>query len=151
VQKKNYFINNLQSKGIKCYELHSNSEEKSAEKLREKWINSFLQDVDTNNIYIDQFLWHVFSFERLNAKTGADAKDCLDKAGSNTLYVFLNDAKMYGKDICYRIENAATFNHEMIQCYSDVYITNEDFTWTYVRTHEDGHCGPYFYKKDYKK
>lgn len=149
VQKYNYFINNLQSKGIKCYELHNNSEEKSAEKLREKWINSFLQDVDTNDIYIDQYLWHVFSYERLIAKKGSDAKECLDKVNSNTLYIFFNDSKAYGKDICYRIENAATFNHQMIQCYSDVYITDEDFTWTYVRTHEDGHCGPYFYKKDY--
>ncbi|MBU3130643.1 DUF4275 family protein [Clostridium tagluense] len=78
-----------------------------------------------------------FSFKRLIATTGADAKDCLDKVNSNTLYVFLNDANVYGKDICYRIENATAFNHEMIQCYSDVYITEEDFTWTYVRTHED--------------
>lgn len=148
VQKYNYFISNLEAKGIKCYELINSSEKNFAERIREKWINSFLKDVDTNNIYIDQFLWHVFSYERLIAAKLVDAEDCLNKVSSNTLYVFLNDANVYGKDICYRLENAAAFNHEMLQCYSDVYVTDEDFTWTYVRTHEDGQCGPYFYKKD---
>ena len=27
---------------------------------------------------------------------------------------------------------------------SDVYIVAKDFSWTYVRTYEDGRCGPYF-------
>ena len=27
---------------------------------------------------------------------------------------------------------------------SDVYIVAKDFSWTYVRTHEEGVCGPYF-------
>ena len=29
---------------------------------------------------------------------------------------------------------------------SDVYIVAKDFSWTYVRTHEEGWCGPYFCK-----
>ncbi|MBQ2911256.1 MAG: DUF4275 family protein, partial [Clostridia bacterium] len=29
---------------------------------------------------------------------------------------------------------------------SDVYIVASDFSWTYVRTHERGICGPYFCK-----
>ena len=27
---------------------------------------------------------------------------------------------------------------------SDVYIVAKDFSWTYIRTHETGFCGPYF-------
>ena len=29
----------------------------------------------------------------------------------------------------------------------DVYIVAKDFSWTYVRTHEIGLCGPYFCEK----
>lgn len=147
VQKSNYFIDNLQLKDIKCYELHDNCEENFAERVRGKWINSFLEDVNTNDIYIDHYLWHVFSYERLIAIKGEDAQDCLNIVRSNTMYVFFNNENVDGKDICYRLENAGGFNHEMLQCYSDVYVTDEDFTWTYVRTHEDGDCGPYFYRK----
>ena len=31
--------------------------------------------------------------------------------------------------------------------WSDFVITADNFSWTYSRTHEDGRCGPYFYKK----
>jgi hypothetical protein len=61
VQKNNYFICNLQSNNIKCYELHNNSEENFAERMRDKWVNSFLEDVDTYDIYIDQFLWEIIN------------------------------------------------------------------------------------------
>lgn len=147
VQKNNYFISNLELNHIKYCELHNSSEENFAERIREKWISSFLEDVDTEDIFINHYLWHVFSYERLIAVKGTAAQDYLNKESSNVLYVFLNDANVHGTDICYRLKNAAAFNHEMLLCYSDVYVTNEDFTWTYVKTHEDGHCGPYFYKK----
>ena len=30
----------------------------------------------------------------------------------------------------------------------DFVVTADDFSWAYSRTHEDGWCGPYFYRKD---
>ncbi len=29
----------------------------------------------------------------------------------------------------------------------DIYVVNENFNWTFVRTHETGWCGPYFTRK----
>ena len=33
----------------------------------------------------------------------------------------------------------------------DVYVVDEDFRWTYVHTHEDGWCGPYFCRNNESK
>lgn len=73
VQKYNYFIELLKSKNIN-FELYSDKEN-YAEAIRKKWKDVFLESVDTDNIYIDQYLWHVFSFERLNAISGDAAAD----------------------------------------------------------------------------
>lgn len=147
VERFNYFINSLISLGIRCIELHNTVKENYAQVLRERWKKVFLSGVNTDDIYIDQYLWHVFSYGRLEAVTGAKAKECLDKACSDTLYIFLNDSNGYEKDICYKLEKASAFNPEILNCYSDVYVTDEDFTWTYVKTHEDEYCGPYFYNR----
>lgn len=29
----------------------------------------------------------------------------------------------------------------------DIYIVDKDFTWTFVKTHEDRWCGPYFTRR----
>lgn len=144
VRQGNFFLETLKAAGIICVELHKQDENRG-ELLRQRWREAFLQGVDVENIYLDQFLWHVFSYNRLEALTGEEASARLNSAGSSVLYIFLNDVRIYDRDICYRLENAAAFRHEMLDCYQDVYVTDENCSWTYVKTHEEGLCGPYFY------
>ncbi|KUO64487.1 MAG: hypothetical protein APF84_10355 [Gracilibacter sp. BRH_c7a] len=151
VRQSNYFIDTLKKNGIECIELHHNREENMTETLRQRWKQAFLQGVDVENIYLDQCLWHVFSYNRLKSLTGEEASARLDSVGSSTLYVFLDNARINGPDICYRLENAASFSHKMLSCYKDVYVMDENFSWTYVRTHEERSCGPYFYHVNIKK
>ena len=49
-------------------------------------------------------------------------------------------------DIGFRIENAEALTAKMLEQFIDVTVTAHDFSWTYVRTHEEGICGPYFCK-----
>jgi hypothetical protein len=142
IRKFNYFIENLKAKGIECIQLNNGSGATEAETLRMRWQDAFLDGVNTKDIYIEQYLWHVFSYKRLIASDREEAQGCLNRERSSALYVFFNS-----EDTCYRLESAESFTSDMVECYLDVYITDERFTWTYVRTHETGCCGPYFYKK----
>lgn len=143
-----YFLHELESRGISCTELHHRINGMSkAEALRQKWREAFLQGADTHDIYIDQFLWHVFSYERLPALKAQAADEAFLATPKDTLYIFLQQHQSDKTDICYRLEKANAFPLELLECYQDVYVTDEAFTWTYVRTHEDGLCGPYFYQR----
>lgn len=134
----------MEDKNIRCIKLFNADLEGSseAENLRKRWLESFAKDVDTTDIFIDNFLWHLFSYERVKAVEGDEAKDKLKAIPKKSLYIFLND-----RNIAYRLENAEKFSVEDIRFYQDVYVVDEDFTWTYVSTHENGLCGPYFYMK----
>lgn len=35
---------------------------------------------------------------------------------------------------------------DMIDAYEEVYVVTSDWSWTYIKTHEEG-LGPYFYKR----
>jgi hypothetical protein len=148
VERYHYFLHELASRGITCTELHHRENGKSAaEELRLKWQEAFLSGVNTHDIYLDQFLWHAFSYERLPALKEQAAEEAFKAALKDTLYIFLQNSQNDTTDICYRLEKANTFPLELLKCYQDVYVTDEAFTWTYVRTHEEGLCGPYFYQK----
>ncbi|GEM_PF-485836 len=148
IEKYQYFLHELATRGIVCTELHHREDGNSkAEVLRQRWQKAFLSDVDTQDIYLDQFLWHAFSYERLHALKDKAADEAFKAIQKDTLYVFLQEPQNDTTDICYRLEKANSFPLELLSCYQDVYVTDEAFTWTYVRTHEEGLCGPYFYQK----
>ncbi|WP_338081080.1 DUF4275 family protein [Clostridium tetanomorphum] len=107
-----------------------------------KWFKAFADNIDTNDIHIDQYLWHIFSYKRLNCLEGEEADARLISIKKKSLYVFFNNEKT-----CYELRNAMNFHPDDIRYYTDIYVTDKDFSWTYVITHETGSCGPYFYSK----
>lgn len=114
----------------------------NGKRLREQWINTFANNIDISKIYIEQHLWHIFSYKRLKCLEKDEANKRFNEIRKNSIYIFFDSP-----DRCYLIENAEIFNLEDVKTYenNDIYITNKDFTWTYVKTHEDGWMGPYFY------
>lgn len=50
-------------------------------------------------------------------------------------------------DIALSIENAGKITTDDLHNEMDVYVVDKEFTWTYVKTHETGWCGPYFSRK----
>nr|WP_286208004.1 DUF4275 family protein [Clostridium caldaquaticum] len=135
----------LEEKKIKYIQLFNNDLKdcSEAESLRKKWLEEFAKDVDTSGIYIEAFLWHVFSNERLKALQGEEAKEKFKASSKKNVYMFLNEGYF-----AYYLENADKLLLEDIRFYKDIYVVDEDFTWTFVSTHEDGWYGPYFYMKE---
>jgi len=133
----------LSSKGI-LFE-HISDCEKVAE-LKNSWLASFAVGVKIDDIYIDQFMWHIFGYQRLPCIDGDEATSHFLSQNKSQCYIFFqhhNDA--------YYLENAATLTqNDLIDgidfISSDLYVVSKRFNWTYVTTHEND-CGPYYYHK----
>lgn len=112
---------------------------------REESFVGHLSDQEKEEIYLDGYLWHVFSYEERECLEKEQANQAFNNVFKNQCYVFYQHS-----DYAFIIEDAASVKVnnfiEKDDLYeSDVYIVDKGFTWTYVNTHE-GNCGPYFSK-----
>ncbi|MBZ9634096.1 DUF4275 family protein [Clostridium sp. FP1] len=138
----NSFLRGLEEKGIALTKLYSDKDVhySKADELRSKWLETFTRNIDVSDANLDQCLWHIFSYGKLSCVQREDADAALIKIKKETLYLFFNEGTT-----CYRLNNAEKFTAENIDYFNDIYVTNEDFTWTYALTHERVTCGPYFH------
>ena len=97
---------------------------------------------------MNQYLWHIFSYEKMPCLEGTKARNAFDELKEKEYYIFYEDwvydcdlSEYKGKTFeilnCDKI-NAKDFNKD-----KDIYIVDKNFKWTYVNTHES-YCGPYF-------
>jgi len=133
----------LSNKGI-LFE-HILDWEKVAE-LKNNWLTSFAAGIKTNDIYIDQFMWHVFGYGRLPCVDGDEATNHFLAQNKSQCYIFFQ----HHSD-AYFLENATTLTqNDFVDgidfVSSDLYVVSKRFNWTYVVTHECD-CGPYYYHK----
>ena len=112
-----------------------------------KWTKMFAAPIpkeDRKLVHFEQYRWHLFSFELLNALTDDDARAAFDAEPKDSVYLFWQHTNK-----AYLVENAhlfkaEDFDHEFIP-FSDFYLFSPEGKWTYIHTHEIM-CGPYFYK-----
>ena len=124
--------------------------ELSDEALMKKWLSTFGKDVDKNMleehvISYGNHLWHLFTWGEVPCLQGDDAKKAFDE-------LQYEEAIRFCDGYAGHIEKASVIEKVTAKAVdkdraSDVYIVAKDFFWTYVRTHEEGWCGPYFCKK----
>jgi len=106
------------------------------------------EEKDSKKFYSDQFRWHLFSFELLDAVKGDEAKALFDRAEKDELYLFYDY-----DDRCFCVTGASKLTTADIDelCEygkfdsADKYFFDPKGKWCYVVTHEIT-CGPYFYR-----
>lgn len=120
--------------------------------FEKKWLNTFvpgLTDEQYNDCYVYQYLWHVFSYELISNEsvlTGDMARKAYDNIDKeNAIMIQLWDAETSEQTT--KMSDKYK-NWEQIEDIPELYIVARDWSWTYVSTHENGWCGPYFYKID---
>lgn len=113
-----------------------------------KWLDAFAKDISDESIqrYVTStgnYLWHIFSWELvdsgayLTGNAAGAAYDQADKQGALYMDWFESDhTKLVADDLC--AADAWT-------SFVEVYVVGKDFAWTYIKTHEEDLCGPYFY------
>jgi len=122
----------------------------SETELVNKWLAAFGAGVDKEILekHVTSYgnhLWHLFTWGEVKCLQGDEAKKAFDELQ------YENAIRFYD-GYASRIEKVSVIDKISAKKVdkdpeSDVYIVAEDFSWTYVRTHEEGLCGPYFCEK----
>ena len=114
--------------------------------IKEAWDLAFGEAVpDRDTVFYDQFRWHLFSYEKLPAKSGDDAREALNEKNSQRLHLFWQN-----EDDAWEMRNAFDLDAADVDAMaeaagSDLYIFDAEGCWTYVITHEAA-CGPYYFQ-----
>ncbi len=111
-----------------------------------KWLEVFAKDISQKDIdkYVKStgnYIWHIFSWglksdsQYLVGDEARSAYDTIEK--HNAIYINWFDDETTNEATC-NLNSAKALDD-----FVEVYVTDKDFKWTYIKTHESG-CGPYF-------
>jgi hypothetical protein len=116
--------------------------------MKREWEDVFAEGLNAQektNIYMEQYLWHIFSYSKKPCLSDVQAVEAFRNETKKACYVFYQ-----GHDLALLIEDAAQLMPEDLEDEQDIYIVDKDFKWTYVVTHES-ELGPYFVKAPYTR
>ena len=121
--------------------------EMSDDELLKKWLSIFGKNIDKRLMeeHITSYgnhLWHLFTWGEVPCLQGDTARKVFDE-------LQYEEAIRFYDGYASHIEKVSLIGKVSAKAVdkdrgSDVYIVAKDFSWTYVRTHEEGWCGPYF-------
>lgn len=115
--------------------------------FRKRWEDAFVNHLGEHEkeriyLYGDRYccgyLWHVFSNDKKPHLMQGAANEAFNTKKKTTCYVFHQRLPQV-----LVIEQAAALKALHFEWEEDVYIVDDDFTWTYVVTHESDY-GPYY-------
>ncbi len=121
----------------------------SETELMNKWLSVFGAGVDKQMMeeHVTSYgnlLWHLFTWGNVSCLQGHEARKAFDELQYEEAIRFYDGyASHIGNVSVVKKISAKKVDKDRER---DVYIVAEDFSWTYVRTHEEG-LGPYFCRK----
>ena len=115
--------------------------------MKEKWLKAFAAGVPEEELRTRVtaegcYLWHIFSDEAVACEEGDAARETFDTLPRDACYLFEEERLGAPSFVQVRPKPTAT---EMDR-EADLYAVAPDFSWTYVRTHEEL-FGPYFLRR----
>ncbi|MBP3292559.1 MAG: DUF4275 family protein [Clostridia bacterium] len=121
-------------------------------KLVQNWLDAFAADVPADILRDDvlkscNLLWHAFTWGERECLEGEEAKQAFDALDYTEAICFENGYSIFDFPRIDNVHTVGKMTAADLEKYSDIYITAPDFSWTYVHTHEDPFCGPYFCRK----
>lgn len=122
-----------------------------AKALADRWLKAFAADVPpealADHVTADgNYLWHIFSFKDVECLSGDEARTAFDALDYDRAIRF-EDGYHWGGFSLRGWGETGKISARSLEKAGDVYITDPDFRWTYVKTHEGDWCGPYFCRK----
>ena len=116
--------------------------------FKNEWLEHFAKNISKSTlrkkvIGRGNFLWHIFSWDIVDKDkylVGNHARkefNNVDKSEAKYFYLWEEkpSVKLVRKEM----------DAEYIDKYEEVYVVASDWSWTYIKTHEEN-CGPYFYR-----
>lgn len=114
--------------------------------IKKEWLSIFGKDVDKKLIreHVTSYgnhLWHLFTWGNVPCFENDEARKVFDELNYTEAIKFTDGYSNHIKGISVIEKVSAKDIDEDPE--SDVYIVANDFSWTYVRTHERDLCGPF--------
>ncbi|WP_337099993.1 DUF4275 family protein [Paenibacillus sp. YIM B09110] len=119
-------------------------EKGKGQELRDKWARLFARGMDISarmEIHMEQYLWHLFSYEKLPCLMNEDAEKAFHELEKRECYIFYQ-----GREQVLFVPDGTKLTADILRREQDVYVVDSSFEWTYVNTHESD-LGPYFYHR----
>lgn len=117
--------------------------------FEKKWLRLFAADISKKDFdeHINHggYIWHVFSWKMKPEEsflTGDKAREAFDNAQKEGAVYYEPWPQNGPHNPKYDSPSSSDLD-ELVECY----VIASDKSWTYIKTHEDGFFGPYFYKK----
>ncbi|MCL1820661.1 MAG: DUF4275 family protein [Oscillospiraceae bacterium] len=129
----------------------------SNDEITEKYLQAFASDIPKDILRCrvtksGNFLWHIFTWGQVPHITGDEARKALNAITYNgKCIIFYNGYSVEDKtqivnvSLCDKLSS-----HQVSELWKkqkfdnkDIYLVDDEFTWTYVVTHENA-LGPYF-------
>ena len=119
----------------------------SKEKFDNQWLRHFargLSKKDFEQYVKGQFIWHTFSFELVtpeNLLIGDAAREAYNsKDKSQCIFCEGLGGSGVTDKLTPKNDTAENIDAEFLE----FYVVAKDYSWTYIKTHEDDFAGPYF-------
>ena len=113
-----------------------------------KWLEVFASGVSEKDIqkYVvsyGNYIWHIFGWDLIDKDrflVGEEAKKAYNNIDKDGAILTDWDEDDNFQEVTWEFDNA-----DALDCFSEAYVVGKDFSWTYIKTHEE-YCGPYFMK-----
>ncbi len=118
----------------------------SKRKFISQWLRNFANDItkeDMEKYVKDQYIWHIFSFGLTKRPylTGAEARFAYDQADkSSCIFCDMFGANGVTDKLLEEYSTAKSMDSQP----AEIYVVAKDYSWTYIKTHENDLSGPYF-------
>ncbi len=123
--------------------------------FEKRWLDVFAEGISKKQLekYVTargNHIWHLFSWELLPKEsylTGNDARQVY-----NNLSHYERETALFIEPFEKRHPESFSMTWQessarQLDQHIEIFVVAEDFSWTYIKTHEGDCCGPYFYRK----
>lgn len=123
----------------------------SKEEFINQWLRHFAKGIKQDELakYVSgQYIWHIFSWKLLDRNrylsgdAARSAYDSIDKSNC----IFCESFGRRGKGVTDVMSDEYCSAKSIDSQVTELYVVAKDFSWTYIKTHENDFCGPYFMK-----
>ena len=120
------------------------------QKFINQWLRHFASNVPQKQLdscVKGQYIWHVFSYKLIThgVLTGDAARktfNSVDKSNCICCDIFGDGGVTDTLPDC--CNTAEEIDEQLVE----FYVVAQDYSWTYIKTHEGDLCGPYFFKAE---
>lgn len=124
------------------------AEESRRWEFQQRWRTAFAPQVESWAGPLRDCCWHALSYGLLPSLRGADASEAFEqRLGSGTILLVAQEPSLMRS---YRVMSTRAVTHGELSAHwlGDLYLISEDWSWSFVMTHEQARLGPYFLESD---